>query len=231
MKRFERLDEAAAPGGARLVLYRHDGAYLILADGVELMSTRRHHSEERLADVACAPLRETPGARVLIGGLGLGFTLRAALAGLRPDARVVVAELVEAVIRWNQHPDYALAREALADPRVELRHADVAAVLAERPGAYDAIMLDVDNGADALTAAGNARLYADAGIRAAVAALRAGGRLAYWSAARDPGFLTALRRAGLVVETTEVRAHATGGPRHTLFVARRPPPPRGERGA
>ena len=226
MKRFERLDEAAAPDGARLVLYRHDGAYLILVDGVELMSTRRHHSEERLADVVCEPLRETPGVRVLIGGLGLGFTLRAALARLGPDARVVVAELLEAVIRWNRHPDYALAREALADPRVELRHADVAAVLAERPGAYDAIMLDVDNGADALTTAGNARLYADAGIRAAVAALRPSGRLAYWSAGRDPGFLAALRRAGLLVETTEARAHATGGARHTLFVARRPAAPR-----
>ena len=222
MKRFERLDEAAAPDGARLVLYRHDGAYLILADGVELMSTRRHHSEERLADVVCAPLRETAGARVLIGGLGLGFTLRAALARLGADARVVVAELVEAVIRWNRDPDYALARDALADPRVELRHADVAAVLAERPGVFDAIMLDVDNGADALTTPGNARLYEDAGIRAAVAALRPGGRLAYWSAGRDPGFLAALRRAGLLVETTEVRAHAAGGPRHTLFVAHRP---------
>ena len=221
MKRFERLDEAAAPDGTRLTLYRHDGAYLILAGGVELMSTRRHHSEDRLAEVVCAPLGAAAGARVLIGGLGLGFTLRAALGALAPDAQVVVAELVEAVIRWNRSPDYALARDALADPRVEVRHADVAAVLEASPGGFDAIMLDVDNGADAITTAGNARLYHDAGIRTAAAALRPGGRLAYWSAERDPGFVAALRRAGLAVETTEVRAHAGGGPRHTLFVARR----------
>jgi spermidine synthase len=220
VKRVERLGEATAPDGTVLTLYRHDGAYSIRVDGVELMSTRRHHSEDRLAELVCVPLGERPGVRVLIGGLGLGFTLRAALRALGADARVVVAEIVAGVIAWNRNPDYALAATALGDARVDLRHEDVARVLERSPGAFDAIMLDVDNGAAPLTTAGNARLYRDAGIRMAAAALRPGGRLAYWSAGGDEAFEAALRRAGLVVETARVRAHATAGGRHTLFVAR-----------
>lgn len=220
MKRFERLGEATAPDGTVLTLYRHDGAYSIRVGTVELMSTRRHHSEERLAELVCAPLRETPGARVLIGGLGLGFSLQAALRSLGDDARVVVVELVAGIIDWNRNPDYGLAAAALGDPRVELRHDDVANVLAEGRGGFDAILLDVDNGAEALTTAGNARLYRRDGIRTAAAALRPNGRLAYWSASGDPAFETALRRAGLAVETTRVRAHPTAGGWHTLIVAR-----------
>lgn len=221
MKKFERLDGATAPDGTVLTLYRHDGAYVIRVNGVELMSTRRHHSEDRLAELVCAPLRHSTRPRVLIGGLGLGFTLRAALRTLPDDAALVVVELVAAVIRWNEHPAYDLAGPALRDPRVTLRHDDVARVLAASPGAFDGIMLDVDNGADALTTAGNARLYRDAGIRTAAAALRPGGRLAYWSASADPAFAGALRRAGLTVAATGVRAHATAGTRHTLYIARR----------
>ena len=219
MKRYERLGEAMAPDGTVLALYRHDGAYLIRVGNIELMSTRRSLSEERLAEVMCAPLRERAGARVLIGGLGLGFTLRAALRTLAPDAGVVVAEIVEGVIAWNRDPAYPLAGEALRDPRVELRQADVADVLGESPGAFDAIMLDVDNGADALTTSGNARLYHDAGIRMAVAALRPGGRLAYWSAVPDARFATALRRAGLALEVVEAPVHATSRSTHTLLIA------------
>lgn len=221
MKKYERLDEATAPDGTVLTLCRHDGAYFIRVDGVELMSTRRHRSEDRLAELVCAPLAERPEARVLVGGLGLGFTLRAALGALAADARVCVVELVEAVIRWNAHPDYALAGDALRDPRVTVRHDDVARVLAASPAAFDGIMLDVDNGAQALTASHNAQLYRAAGIRVAAAALRPGGRLAYWSATADPAFADALRRAGLAVETTTERAHAGGGTRHVLYVARR----------
>jgi spermidine synthase len=221
VKRFERLDEATAPDGTVLTLYRHDGAYVIRVGGVELMSTRRHHSEERMADLVCGPLRECGGARELIGGLGLGFTLQAALRALAADARVVVAEVVGAVIDWNRNPDYQLAGAALRDERVEVRHEDVADVLRRSAGAFDAIMLDVDNGADALTTAGNAQLYGDAGIRMAVAALRPGGRIAYWSAGNDPAFERALRRAGLAVEATRVRAHATAGGWHTLLVTQR----------
>jgi spermidine synthase len=218
MKRVERLGEAAAPDGTLLTLYRHDGAYSIRADGKELMSTRRHHSEDVLAELVCAPLADREEARVLIGGLGLGFTLRAALRLLAADAQVVVAEIVEEVIRWNQHPDYALAAEALRDPRVDLRHADVATVLAASAGEFDAIMLDVDNGAAAMTTKGNAALYRAEGIRRAAAALRPGGRLAYWSAEDDPAFEKALRRERMAVEVHRVRAHPTLKTWHTIYV-------------
>jgi spermidine synthase len=157
---------------------------------------------------------------VLIGGLGLGFTLRAALGILPPDARVVVAEIVAGVIEWNRNAEYPLGAAALADPRVELVHGDVARLLRDRPGAFDGIMLDVDNGADALTTSGNVALYRDPGIRTAVAALRPGGRLAYWSAGADAAFETALRRCGLTVEATRAPVHATSRGRHTIFVAR-----------
>ena len=219
MKKFERLGEATAPDGTVLTLFRHDGAYVIRVGDIELMSTRRHLSEDRLAELACLPLRDRPDARVLIGGLGLGFTLKAALAILAADARVVVAEIVAGVIAWNANPDYALAADALRDARVELVHGDVAEVLRAHPGGFDAIMLDVDNGADALTTTGNARLYADTGIRTAIAALRPGGTIAYWSADRDRAFERALRRAGLSVESVDVHAHGTSGPRHTIVVA------------
>lgn len=220
MKPFRRRGEATAPDGTALALFEHDGAFVLRVNGVELMSTRRHRSEDALAELACEPLRERAGAAVLIGGLGLGFTLKAALRVLAPDARVVVVEIVEAVIDWNRNPEYPLAGDALRDPRVELLHADVADVLAAHRGAFDAIMLDVDNGADALTTSGNAQLYGAEGIRAAVAALRPEGRLAYWCADDDRAFASALRRAGLVVEVTRVSAHATGGATHSLIVAR-----------
>jgi spermidine synthase len=219
MKKLERLAEARTPDGTLLVLFRHDGDYLIRADGAELMSTRHHHSEDRLAELACAPLRDRADARVLIGGLGFGFTLAAALRAIPSDAHVVVAELVRAVIDWNEHPDYGLARAALRDERVELRHADVADVLRESTGRYDAIMLDVDNGPDPMTTSGNGALYGDAGIRMAAAALRPAGRLVYWSAQDDRRFERTLRRAGLTVETTRVWSHGTSGTLHTLFVA------------
>jgi spermidine synthase len=220
VKKYERLDEAVAPDGTVLTLYRHDGAYYIRANGVELMSTRRHYSEERLAELVCAPLRTVPKARVLIGGLGLGFTLRAALRSLGDDAQVIVVELIEAVIRWNQHAEYDLSGSALGDPRVLLRHDDVANVLRASPDTFHGIMLDVDNGADALTTSGNAALYRNAGLLTAAKALRRGGRLAYWSADRDRAFADALRNAGLKVEVREARAYGKGGARHTLYVAR-----------
>jgi spermidine synthase len=220
MKRLERLATAVAPDGSRLELLRHDRDYSIRVNGVDLMSTRRHQSEDALAVTACAPLGTRPGVRVLIGGLGLGFTLSAALAILAPDARVVVAEIVGAVIEWNRDPAYGISVAAVADERVDLRHADVADILRESDGQFDAIMLDVDNGAEALTTAGNARLYDETGIRLTAAALRPGGRIVWWSAQSDPAFEKALRKAGLSVETATVRAHGDSGSRHTLLIAR-----------
>ena len=219
MKPLERLGEARTPNGTLIALYRHDGAYLIRADGVELMSTRRHLSEDRLAEVACAPLRELGRMRVLIGGLGLGFTLRAALRHLRDDAEVVVAELVPEVIAWNADPRYDLSAEAMRDPRVTVVRDDVVNVLRANSAAFDAIMLDTDNGPDGMLLSESARLYADRGIAVTVAALRAGGTIVYWSVGDDPKFATALRRSGLDVSTVRVRAHDTAGPMHTLYVA------------
>lgn len=219
MKRTERLAEARAPDGSVLTLLRHDGAYVIRVAGVDLMSTRRYHSEERLAEVACAPFAGLAAPRVLIGGLGFGFTLRRALQLLPEGADVVVAEVVAEIIDWNRDPRYRLPGEALADPRVEVRNEDVLAMLREGVGGFDAIMLDVDNGAEALTTGGNADLYRAAGIRRTIAALRPGGRIVYWSAGRDPAFEAALRRAGLAVEAVGVRAHPTAGGMHALIVA------------
>ena len=219
MKKLERLGEARTPDGTVLALFRHDGDYLIRADGAELMSTRHHRSEDALAELACGPLRGRAGMRALIGGLGLGFTLKAALRILPADAHVVVVELVRAVIDWNERPDYELAGTALRDPRVELRHADVAQVMRETADAYDAIMLDVDNGPDPMTTSGNGALYGDAGVRMSAAALRPGGRLVYWSAQDDRGFERTLRRAGLTVTSSRVWSRGTSGTLHTLFVA------------
>jgi spermidine synthase len=227
MKKLERLAEALTPDGTLLVLFRHDGHYLIRADGAELMSTRHHHSEDKLAEVACTPLRDRKNACVLIGGLGFGFTLKAALRALPADAHVVVAELVRAVIDWNENAEYDLASVALHDARVELRHADVAQVLRESVGRFDAIMLDIDNGPDPMTTSGNGALYGDAGIRMSAAALRPGGRLVYWSAQDDRKFERTLRRAALTVETTRVWSHGTSGALHTLFVVRAAPSPGG----
>lgn len=219
MKPLERLGEAKTPDGTVLQLYRHDGAYLIRADGVELMSTRRHLSEDKLAEVACAPLARTPKARVLIGGLGLGFTLREALRHLGPDAEVVVAELVAEVIQWNANPEYALSAEAMADPRVRIVHEDVSKVLRNNAGGFHAIMLDTDNGPEGMIMKENSRLYATRGIAATMAALKPEGTIAYWSVGDDPGFVRALENAGLDVKAMKVRAHATSGPFHTLYIA------------
>ena len=220
MKPYEKLEEARTPNGTVLALYRHDGAYLIRADGVELMSTRRHLSEDRLAEVACAPIRDREKARVLIGGLGLGFTLRAALRELSADAEVVVAELLEEVIAWNADPRYELSAEAMRDPRVRVVHDDVIDVLRAEPAGFDAIMLDTDNGPEGMLISENVRLYSKRGIADTVAALRAGGAIVYWSVGDDPKFVSALRGGGLEVETLRVRAHDTAGPMHALYVAR-----------
>jgi spermidine synthase len=189
MKPLERLGEARTPNGSVLQLYRHDGAYLIRADGVELMSTRRHLSEDKLAEFACAPLAGKPKVRVLIGGLGLGFTLREALRHLGADAEVWVAELVAEVIEWNANPEYALSAEAMADPRVRIVHQDVVKVLKDNPGRFDAIMLDTDNGPDGMIMKENSRLYATKGLAATITALRPGGVIAYWSVSADPSFV------------------------------------------
>lgn len=219
MKPIRVLERAQTSEGDPLTLSERDGDYTIRIGSMELMSTRRHASEERLAERACAHLTDRRGARVLIGGLGFGFTLRACLTALPPDAEVVVAELNEAVITWNRNPAYPLAAEPLRDPRVRLVNADVARVIAQGP--YDAIMLDVDNGPEALCAPANAALYDAGGLARARSVLRPGGCLAIWSAGPADTFPKRFRAAGYEVEVERAFAHGTTGGRHTLFFGHR----------
>jgi spermidine synthase len=222
MKPTRLLDRAVTPDGTPLTLHEHDGTLSIRVGGVELMSTRQHHSEERLAELACAGLRDRNRAAVLIGGLGLGFTLRETLRHVAADATVVVAELVPAVIAWNRNPAYGLAADVIDDPRVELVADDVADVLAVSGGRFDAIMLDVDNGASGLTAAANDGLYGATGLGTARAALRRGGRLAVWSAGPDRRFVACMEEAGFAVEVVKARTHPSGGSWNSIFVGTRP---------
>lgn len=210
--------EATTPDGRRMTLHEHDGALFIRIAGVELMSTRQHHSEERLAEVASERVQCRPRPKVLIGGLGLGFTLRAALAHLGPNAEVTVVELLPAVIEWNRDPAYGLAAEALTDPRVDVVAGDVADVLEGSRSRFDAIILDVDNGASGLSMAANDRLYSPAGLGLTRAALAPGGCLVVWSAGEDSAFVERMRRAGYEVAVERARAHATGGSWTSLFI-------------
>ncbi len=221
MKPTRLLDRAVTPDGRPLTLHEHDGTLSIRVGGVELMSTRQHHSEERLAELACEGLRDRPRAAVLIGGLGLGFTLRETLRHVGPDARVVVAELVPAVVAWNRDPAHGLAADVIDDPRAEIVVGDVAELLRESRGRFDAIMLDVDNGAAGLTAASNDRLYVATGLGAVRAALKPGGRLAVWSAVDDPAFARAMEDAGFDVEVVKARTHPTSNSWNRIFVGTR----------
>lgn len=221
MKPHERLAEASAPDGTPLLLLRHDGHYVLRAAGAELMSTRRSNSEAALAEVACAAIAGKRAPEVLIGGLGFGFTLRSALERLGADASVMVAELIPEVIEWNLNPEWALGGAAMQDPRVTIREADVLEVLQERVRRFDAILLDVDNGAEAFTTRSNAALYDDDGIRTTLAALRPDGVLAYWAAGAEERFTKALQRAGLVVETIRSATYARSRNSHVILLARR----------
>jgi spermidine synthase len=221
MKPTRLLDRATTPDGTPITLHEHDGAISIRVGGVELMSTRQHHSEERLAELACVGLRERSRATVLIGGLGLGFTLRATLGLVGADAKVVVAELIPAVIGWNRDPDHRLAADIMDDPRVEIVVGDVARLLDKGPGRFDAIMLDVDNGARGLTAVANEGLYATRGLGVAREALRPGGRVAVWSASHDPRFVGRMEEAGFTVDVVKARSHPTGGSWNWIFLGTR----------
>jgi spermidine synthase len=220
MKKWTLVDKAETPDGKILSLHERDDEFTIRVDGVDLMSTRQHASEERLAELACAHVEKKSGARVLIGGLGFGFTLAAALRALPPDAVVVVAELMDAVIAWNRNPAYGLAAELMADKRVEIHRADVARAISGSSGPFDAIILDVDNGPAALSMDANRGLYSQTGLRRLVAALRPGGCAAIWSATADPGFAKRMSDVGFSVKIERSRAHATSGGWHTLFLGR-----------
>ena len=218
------MGTAAVPGSrAELRCWRHDRDFSFRLGGVELMSSRAHGSEEQLAELACERLGErAAAAAVLVGGLGMGFTLARALALLGPAARVVVAELVPAVVQWNRELLGHLAGHPLRDPRVEVVIDDVGAVLRGGQARFDAVLLDVDNGPAGLVRAANDGLYGERGLAAAAAALRPGGVLAVWSAGRDPAFALRLRRAGLRADEVRTRARRTRGAVRTIWLGVRP---------
>ena len=218
---WELLGRTTTPGGDEMTLMRQSGEYVILAGGKPLMSSRMHGSEEALADVACRHARSLDEPCVLVGGLGMGFTLRATLDVLPGAATVVVAELVEGVVEWNRGPLAALASRPLADPRTRVEVGDVAELLRASRRRFDAVLLDVDNGPDAFTTSGNSWLYGDAGLAAIRSALLTTGTLAVWSAREDRRFEQRLRYAGFAVEIVRVRARLNkGGPRHVIFLGR-----------
>ncbi|MGV3768476.1 MAG: spermidine synthase [Sphingobium phenoxybenzoativorans] len=218
MQLRELIGSAQVPGGEELRLYRRGRDFMIVLDRNELMSSRMSGSEEALADMTFDRLAGRKATHWLIGGYGMGFTLRAALARLDGGAQVTVAELVPEILQWARGPMAELAAGCLDDPRVRIVQDDVAEVIAAGRGAYDAILLDVDNGPDGLTRQGNDRLYSAQGLSAAIAALRPGGVLAIWSAAPDNAFARRLANAGLAVEEVGVRARSNGkGPRHVIW--------------
>lgn len=216
---WEILDETPVPGGkGKLQLARRGDEYVIRVDRKDLMSSRVHDSERALADLSC-PRISRPDARVLVGGLGMGFTLKAALEGLAPSASVVVAELARGVIVWNQGILGPLAGEPLKDPRVTVYEGDVRDLIKKPGEGFDAILLDVDNGPDGLTQESNSWLYQSMGLNAAMKALNKGGVLAVWSAFDAPWFTQRLRDAGFIVEVVPVRANGNKGSRHTIWLA------------
>jgi spermidine synthase len=218
----ELLGTAEVPGGPPLRLFRRGGDFMIVLDRNELMSSRMSGSEVALGTMTCARLHDRAAPRLLIGGYGMGFTLRAVLGRLGADARVVVAELVPGILEWARGPMAALTDGCLDDPRVEVVLGDVGGAIADGGGRYDAIMLDVDNGPDGLTREANDGLYTARGLAAARAALRPGGILAVWSAGADAAFTRRLGQAGFAVDEVRVRARDNGkGPTHVIWFATR----------
>ena len=216
-----QLDRATIPGdGDELRLKQRGQEFSIMLGSTELMNSRLSGSEEALATLSHERIAGRKNACMLIGGLGMGFTLRAALGVLPEDARVVVAELVPAVVDWARGPMADLHKGTLDDPRVEIHIGDVGALIRSKTAAYDAILLDVDNGPDGLTRPSNDSLYNHTGLRAAKAALRANGVLAVWSSAPDAAFTRRLREVGFATDEINVRANGKrGGARHVLWMA------------
>ncbi|UYO00980.1 MAG: hypothetical protein KIT02_07195 [Devosia sp.] len=219
---WQKLDEATMPGGGVLKLMQRGAEFSIMSNNIGLMNSRMSGSEEQLATLSAARIGKRPRARILIGGLGMGFTLRAALAAFGPDCQIVIAELVPAVVAWARGPLAPIHGTSLDDPRVTIHLGDVAtAITSGKP--FDAILLDVDNGPDGLFRPENDRLYSATGLAAAKAALTPGGHLAVWSAYTDAPFTKRLRQSGMAVEEVPVRERSNGkGGRHLIWFATKP---------
>lgn len=226
---WQLLDSSPVPGeNKHLFLYQRGGEFSIRVDGSELMNSRVHGSEDAMAELACAGIAALPYPQVLIGGLGMGYTLAATLNRLGAESRVVVAELLPAVVAWNRGSLAPLAGRPLDDDRVTVREVDVAQILQTEHRAYDAILLDVDNGPKGLTRKSNDWLYTRTGLDKAFTALRPSGVFALWSASPNRAFTQRLRKAGFDVEQKRVRARGpSGGGYHTIWIARRGVHPRG----
>ncbi|WHO76362.1 spermidine synthase [Rhizobium sp. BT03] len=218
-----QLDSATIPGeGGELRLKQRGSEFSIMLGANELMNSRLSGSEEALATLSWERIKSHPKPKVLIGGLGMGFTLRAALAILPGDAGVTVAELVPAVVAWARGPMAEVFKGCLDDPRVAIHQGDVGEAIRAGKNAYDAILLDVDNGPDGLTRKSNDRLYDFAGLRAARDALRPGGVLAVWSSSQDPAFTRRLGDSGFSVDVVNTRAGRKRGARHVIWLAVKP---------
>ncbi len=221
MRKWKLLEQVKIADDLLMTLHESGGEYALRVGGRELMSSRHVHSEEELAVVACASLRSAPNPCVLIGGLGLGFTLRAALRELPASAKVVVAELLPEVVAWNRNPTYQLASDALADSRTEVVISDVGDLIGNATSEFDAIMLDADNETTAMNTSGNAGLYGAGGLARVFRALRPKGTVVYWAAGAEPKLEVRLNKAGFRTEVRRIRAHATSGGTHFLIIARR----------
>ncbi|GAB6094938.1 spermidine synthase [Desulfatiferula olefinivorans] len=221
---FEEVDRAAIPGQNNdIILHRRGDEWSIRTGGTELMNSRVHGSEEALARETCRRLEPSAEHRILIGGLGMGFTLSKVLRHVGPDAAVIVAELIPDVIRWNREYLGHLAGHALKDHRVSAVTTDVARIIDRDQSAWDAVILDVDNGPAGLTQTSNNRLYNETGLALSFAALRPRGILAVWSAGDDPAFTKRLTRCGFITEILTVRSRKPGkGGRHTIWLGKKP---------
>jgi spermidine synthase len=218
---WKLVDRAETKDTGELRLYQRGAEFSIRIDGREVMNSRLHSSEDALAEIPCAQIADRAQPTVLVGGLGMGFTLAAALRQLGTAARVVVAELIPAVVSWNQGVLRELAGNPLDDPRVSVRVEDVARSIEAARGEFDAVLLDVDNSPDSLIQQQNRWLYTKAGLSAIRASLRPGGVLGVWSVGPDAGFSRRVRAAGFEVDTRPVRARGRrGGARHRVTVAR-----------
>jgi spermidine synthase len=216
------IDTALIPDGGELRLMQRGDEFAIMLGQDELMNSRRSGSEEALATIACERIRARERPQILIGGLGMGFTLRAALEALGTEARIIVAELVPAVVAWARGPMLEIFGGSLVDPRVSIREMDVGHLIRDGRSTFDAILLDVDNGPEGVTRKANDALYDREGLSAARAALRSGGVLAVWSASANPDFTRRLRSVGFDADELPVRANgARGGARHLIWVATR----------
>jgi spermidine synthase len=215
-----QLDSAKTPdGGQELRLKQRGAEFSIMLGANELMNSRLSGSEEALAKLSCDRIAGRRQPKILIGGLGMGFTLRAALAELGDDASIVVAELVPAVVAWARGPMAEVFKGCLDDPRVSVREADVGQIIRSEASTYDAILLDVDNGPEGIVFKANDALYAVTGLHAARAALKSRGVLAVWSQGPDTGFTRRLKQAGFTVEEVKVRANGKSGARHVIWIA------------